>query len=44
MQLAAFLRVYSLKGDACENTLEDDSRGGAAAGVRAVDDAACQCP
>jgi hypothetical protein len=43
MQLAGSLRVYLLKGDICENTLEDDYRGGSAACVLAVDDAACRC-
>ena len=43
MQLAASLRVYSLKGDICENTIEDDSRGGFASCVLAMDHAACRC-
>jgi len=43
MQLTPPLRVYLEKGDVCENPIEDDSCGGSASRVPAVDDSACRC-
>jgi hypothetical protein len=43
MQLASPLRVYSLKGDVYENTIENDDCSGVATRITAVDDAARRC-